>query len=432
MRAAFHTFGCKVNQYETQVLAQQFAAAGFEVLEDADIADVLVVNSCTVTAEGDRKVRQLLRRLRRENPESVLVLTGCYPQAFPQEARKLDVDVVTGSRGRGRLVGLVEQYLKTGERIDAVEPHEKGEPFEKMQTADFGRRTRAFVKIQDGCENYCAYCIIPTARGPLRSKEPDALRAELKEIAAAGYREVVLSGINLTAYGRERGESFLTALRIAAAVPGIERIRLGSMEPDTLTPDDIAAMAALGKICPQFHFSLQSGCDDTLKRMKRRYDTARYAAVAAALREYFPGCALTTDMMVGFPGETEEEFAQSRAFAEQIGFAKIHVFSYSPRPGTLAAAMPEQVDGAVKRCRSAELIQTAEQLRRAFLTGMVGTEQPVLFEERGSDGQMGYTPNYTPVLLRDLQDCRGRIVPVRITGLEGDGCTAVLCGPLCL
>ena len=424
MQVSFHTFGCKVNQYETQVLSRRFAAAGHLVLPDDTGCDVAVVNSCTVTAEGDRKTRQLLRRLRREHPDAVLVLTGCYPQAFPDKAAALDADVITGARNRAGILAAVERFLATGDKQVDILPHLPGEAFESMKTDAFSGHTRAFVKVQDGCENFCAYCIIPFARGPLRSKDPAALRAELQELAAAGYREVVLSGINLTAYARERGGSFLEALYAARGIPGLDRIRLGSMEPDTISPADIREMAALGFVCPHFHLSLQSGCDTTLRRMGRKYDTAAYLRVLAAFREHFPGAAITTDMMVGFPGETDEDFAASEAFAVKAGFAKIHVFSYSPRAGTAAAAMPDQISGAVKRVRSASLIRTAARLRRDFLSGMTGTVQQVLIEERGKDGQTGYTPNYTPVTLRSDADLTSQILPVRITGLsaDGDGC----------
>lgn len=425
VRVAFYTFGCKVNQYETQVLSQRFAAAGYDVVPFGEEADAVVVNSCTVTAEGDRKTRQLLRRLRREHPGAALVLTGCYPQAFPAEAAALDADVVTGAKDREGLLDALAEHLATGARVVRIVPHARGEAFEAMQAADFGRRTRAFVKIQDGCENYCAYCIIPTARGPLRSKPPAMLEEELRELAAAGYREVVLAGINLSAYGKEFGLRLIDGVRIAASVPGIRRIRLGSLEPDTLTPEDVAALASLGKVCPQFHLALQSGSAATLKRMGRRYTPEEYRRVADSFRRQFPGAALTTDLMVGFPGETPEEFQESMAFAREMGFAKIHVFSYSPRPGTRAAAMPDQVPQAEKRRRSAEMIALGGELRRAFLEGMVGSIQPVLLEERGEGGLLGYTPNYTPVTLALPQDRHGEIVQALLTAVEGDGCLGV-------
>ncbi len=426
MRVAFYTFGCKVNQYETQVLSQWFAAAGHDVVPFGAPADAVVVNSCTVTAEGDRKTRQLLRRVRREQPGAALALSGCYPQAFPQEAAALDADVVTGSKDREGLLQALEEYLASGHRVVRIVPHRRGEAFEAMQAPDFGRRTRAFVKIQDGCDNRCAYCIIPTARGPARSKAPALLEEELRGLAASGYKEVVLSGINLSAYGRELGLRLADAAEMAAAVPGLDRIRLGSMEPDVLTPEDIGRMAALGKVCPQFHLSLQSGCDDTLRRMGRRYTADHYRRAVRALREHFPGCALTTDVMVGFPGEAEEEFRQSLDFVREMAFAKLHVFAYSRRPGTRADAMADQVPPQVKKQRSARMIALGDRMRGDFLLSMVGTAQPVLLEERGEGGLLGYTPNYTPVTVPVPQERHGEVVRVIITGVDGDGCTGLL------
>ncbi len=428
MRIAFHTLGCKVNQYETQVLTGLFAARGYDVVPFGPGSDVYVVNSCTVTAEGDRKTRQLLRRLRRENPGSVIVLTGCFPQAFPRQAGALEeADVVTGSANRRSLPEALARRLATGERVVDITPHARGESFESMEVDDFGRRPRAFVKIEDGCENYCAYCIIPTARGPVRSKPLAQVGDEVAALAASGHREVVLAGINLSAYGRDQGCRLIDAVELTAAVPGIQRVRLGSLEPDVIGPEDFARMAATGKVCPQFHLSLQSGSDSVLRRMGRRYDTDAYLRVVEEIRARFPLPALTTDLMVGFPGETEEEFRQSVAFARRVGFAKIHVFAYSPREGTRAAAMEDQVPAAVKRERSAALIAAAGELRQAFLQSMVGQVQPVLFEERGKDGlQTGYTPNYTPVSVPESRELRGAIREVRITGQAGDGCLGLL------
>lgn len=426
-RIRFVTLGCKVNQYETQVLSQRFAAEGFQPCEEGD-AEVFVVNSCTVTAEGDRKCRQLLRRLRREHPQAAIALTGCYPQAFPEQAQAIpEPDIITGSRDRAGLIRAVRLHLATGERVVEIVPHQKGEEFESMTAGDFGRRTRAFVKIEDGCENYCAYCIIPTARGPVRSKPPRDLADELASLAATGHREVVLAGINLSAYGRELGCRFIDAVELACATPGIERVRFGSLEPDTITPDDITRMAGLGKVCPQFHLSLQSGSDSVLRRMGRRYDTARYMAVAEEMRRAFPDASLTTDLMVGFPGETEEEFLQSVDFARRVGFARIHVFSYSPREGTRAAAMQGQVPTTVKKRRSAALLAAADELRRSFLDRAVGSEVEVLFEERHPDGsQTGYTGNYTPVTVTETQDLQGQIKKTLVTGTEGDGCVGMV------
>lgn len=422
MKIAFHTFGCKVNQYETQALSQQFAAEGWDIVEFAHDAawDAVVVNSCTVTAEGDRKTRQLLRRLRREHPGAVICLTGCFPQAFPAEAAAMtEADVVTGSRDRRGLTATLERFFATGERVVEIRPHRPGEPFEGLSAEEgFGRRTRAFVKIEDGCENYCAYCVIPTARGPVRSKPMEELKTELEALARSGYREAVLSGINLSAYGREFGCRLIDAVELAAAVPGLSRIRLGSLEPDVIGPEDFSRMAATGKVCPQFHLSLQAGCDATLRRMGRRYTTAQYMAAVEEIRRRFPMAAVTTDLMVGFPGETEEDFLESVEFAKRVGFAKIHVFPYSRRPGTAAAKLPGQLPSGEKKRRARELIAVGETLRRDFLRKMVGTTQEVLFEEGGPDGQVGYTANYTPTVAMAVERLQGKILPVAITGVE--------------
>ena len=426
MKIAFYTFGCKVNQYETQALRQQFAAQGWEVLEFDHQGgwDAVVVNSCTVTAEGDRKTRQLLRRLRREHPGAAICLTGCFPQAFPESASAIqEADVVTGSKDRRGLSDALDRFLSTGERVVDIRPHQPGEGFEAIAPVrEFGRRTRAFVKIEDGCENFCAYCIIPTARGPVRSKPMAALQSELESLARSGYQEVVLAGINLSAYGREWGGRLIDAIEAAAATPGLRRVRLGSLEPDVIGPEDFSRMAAAGKVCPQFHLSLQAGCDATLQRMGRRYDTAHYLSSVEEIRRRFPQAAITTDLMVGFPGETEGDFLESVAFARKVGFAKIHVFPYSPRPGTVAAGMAGQLPPEEKRRRAAELIAAGEVLRREFLEGMAGTTQEVLFEEGGPGGQEGYTANYTPVVVPEIQDLRGRMERVVIDGLApGEG-----------
>lgn len=433
MKIAFYTFGCKVNQYETEALRQQFAAQGWEVLEFAHDGawDAVVINSCTVTAEGDRKTRQLLRRLRREHPGAVICLTGCFPQAFPEEAAAQTLaDVVTGSRDRHGLTAALDRFLAAGERVVDIRPHQAGEGFESIWAGEgFGRHTRAFVKIEDGCENYCAYCVIPAARGPVRSKPMEDLKIELEALARSGYREVVLSGINLSAYGRELHCRLIDAVELAAAVPGLSRIRLGSLEPDVIGPEDFSRMAAAGKVCPQFHLSLQAGCDATLRRMGRRYDTAQYMAAVEEIRRRFPLAAITTDLMVGFPGETEEDFLESVEFARRVGFAKIHVFPYSRRPGTAAAKMPGQLPSGEKKRRARELIAVGEALRRKFLQGMVGTIQEVLFEEGGPDGQVGYTANYTPAAVMEVERLQGKLLPVRITGVEegSERLTGALC-----
>lgn len=428
MRIAFYTLGCKVNQYETQILTQLFAADGYDIVSHNDAADVYVINSCTVTATGDKKTRQLLRQFRARNPAAKIALTGCFPQAFPDVATRLpEADIITGARGRDNLLRQVAHCLATGARVVDIRPHEKSEPFERMRADGFCEHTRAFVKIEDGCERYCSYCIIPTARGPVRSKAPAELRDELTALAAAGYREVVLVGINLSCYGTDLGLRLIDAIELSAAVDGIERVRLGSLEPELLTADDIARMAALPQMCPQFHLSLQSGCDETLRRMNRHYDTAEYSRIVDELRHSFADCAITTDIMVGFPGETEAEFAASLAFAAQLAFAKVHVFAYSPRPGTRAAVLPGQVLKSVKESRSARMIACTEQTRDAFLHAQVGLAVEVLFENTmHNDLYEGYAKNYTPVQVRSDIDLRRSMHRVRLEAVANGFCQGSL------
>ncbi|MFV0399691.1 MAG: tRNA (N(6)-L-threonylcarbamoyladenosine(37)-C(2))-methylthiotransferase MtaB [Oscillospiraceae bacterium] len=432
MRAAFFTLGCKVNQYETSVLIEHFARDGFEIVPHEDEADVYILNSCTVTAGSDRKGRQMLRRFRRQNPSAVVALVGCFPQAFPDAAERLpEADILMGARGRGRLLAAVKARLAGGDRIVDITPHEKGEEFEEMKLSAFAAHTRAFVKIQDGCERRCAYCIIPTARGPVRSKPLPQIAEELEALAAAGHREAVLVGINLSSYGRDTGRRLLSAVETACGVKVIDRVRLGSLEPELLSGEDIHRMAAQPKFCPQFHLSLQSGCDATLRRMRRPYDTAEYSRIVAELRAAFPNCAITTDIMVGFPGETEEEFQESVDFAAKIGLARAHVFAYSRRPGTAAADMPDQIPEQEKAARSRKMIEATNETRRAFLESQVGRTVQVLFETPTADGRWeGYSENYTPVRVIAQESPEGKILPVAITSVEedGEGCSGVVVG----
>lgn len=428
MRVAFTTLGCKVNQYETELLAEVFAREGHEIVEPEDFADLYVVNSCTVTASGDKKTRQLLRRLKKRNPAALAALTGCYPQAFPDEAAAIpEADIVTGSRNRAGLLAAVRSACETGQRVVSIQPHERGEGFEPMRVSGLRGRTRAFVKIEDGCERYCSYCIIPKARGPVRSKPLEEIRAELAGLAANGYREAVLVGINLSSYGKEMGLRLIDAVELACSVEGIERVRLGSLEPELLTGEDIARMAALPKFCPQFHLALQSGCDRTLRAMNRHYDTAEYARIAADIRHAFENPSLTTDIMVGFPGETEEDFTESLAFAREMGFAKAHVFAYSRREGTAAAKRPGQVPTAVKEERSRRMIAAMEEVRRAFLMGQLGRTEEVLVETTKTPlGYEGFTKNYTPVYLDCAEELCGTICKMRLEAVLDGHCIGTL------
>lgn len=424
MKARIITLGCKVNQYESEAMLEALLNGGFQEARPGEEADLVVVNSCTVTATSDQKVRQTLRRAKKENPGAVTVLTGCMPQAFPEEAAALlEADVVLGNARRRDLLPRVLEYLSSKQRIVDIAPHETGEQFEPMAVSAFHGRTRAFLKIEDGCDRFCSYCIIPYARGRVRSKPLEDLRAEVAALGEQGYGEVVLTGINLPAYGKELGLHLCDAVEAACQAQGIRRVRLGSLEPEQLTEDVIARMAKEEKLCPQFHLSLQSGCDETLRRMNRHYTTEEYRQIVGNLRKAFPNCAITTDIMVGFAGETEEEFEASLAFAGEIAFAKVHVFAYSRRPGTRAYDAPGQVSNKVKEERSHRMIQLTKKTQQAFLRDQVGRIEGVLFEQAKEQGVWeGYTPNYTHVLVSSGKNLAGQLLQVELLEVQGESC----------
>ena len=416
--------GCKVNQYESEAMLEALLQAGFREAQDDEPADVVVVNSCTVTATSDQKARQLLRRAKKQNPDAVMVLTGCWPQAFPKEAEGFaDADIVLGTSNRASLLPHLQSYLSNKCRIVDIAPHEKGEAFEPLKVSAFHGRTRAFLKIEDGCDRFCSYCIIPYARGRVRSKPLDEISSEVQDLAAHGYREVVLTGINLPAYGTDLGLHLCDAVHAACAQEGIDRVRLGSLEPELLTPDVIDRMAKEEKLCPQFHLSLQSGCDETLRRMNRHYTAAEYKGIVENLRAAFPDCAITTDVMVGFAGETEEEFAASLRFVEEIAFARAHVFAYSRRPGTRAYDAPNQVPKREKEARSKAMIAAAKETQRAFFESQLGKTEEVLFEQPiAPNVYEGYTRNYTPVRAASAKPLSGKLCPVRLTAAAEEFC----------
>lgn len=422
MLIAFHTLGCKVNQYETQAMRRILEQAGFETVDfdtKSITPDVLVINSCTVTGESDRKLRQFLRRCRRQVPNGILVLTGCMPQAYPEKAAELlEADIVLGNAARRDILPRLQEFLEHHQRIVDIPPHEK--TYEPLDIDDFQGRTRAFIKIQDGCNRFCSYCIIPYARGRVRSRNPEDIRCELIRLAQKGYKEVVLVGINLTAYGQDNGLTIADAVDAACSVEGIERVRLGSLEPDFITNETIARMKAQPKLCPQFHLALQSGCDATLKRMNRHYTTAEYADLCRRLRHHFPNCALTTDVMVGFPGETEEEFAASCRFVEEIAFSRVHVFAYSRRPGTVADRLPGQVDNQEKARRSKQMIAVCRQSAEAYAKTYVHSTVPVLLETPYPDGTIdGHTDTYLSVRVT-TNKASGEMINVLINGCKAD------------
>ena len=432
MKVAFYTLGCKVNQYDTQTIAEKFAAKGFEITGAENEAEVYIINSCTVTAESDRKTRQAVRRFKKLHPGSAVVLTGCMPQAFPNTAEELpQADIVLGNRNYDELPALLEQYFACPGRLVRITPHTAGGEYNSPGIAGFVQRTRADVKIEDGCDCFCAYCVIPYARGRVRSKPLDELEAELKRLETAGFAEVVLVGINLSAYGNDTGKTLCDAAELACSFDGIKRVRLGSLEPDRITDDMIERFAGMPKLCPQFHLSLQSGCNETLRRMNRHYTPGEYETLCVKLRAKFKGCTLTTDVMAGFPGESEDEFRESLAFVKKIKFEKVHVFPYSQRAGTVAAGMKPQLSKAVKEERSRRMSAAAQEIRNEFLESQVGLTVEVLIEENTAKGIVqGYTPNYTPVRIAGENTRLGGICRVNITGVEDDYCTGNLTGAL--
>lgn len=423
MKVTFYTLGCKVNQYETEAMREAFAAAGHTPVPNSAPFDAAVINSCTVTAESDRKTRQILHKVHRENPEAIIILTGCMVQAFSEEARELtDADIVCGNTDVKKTVEYAERFLKDGERIFEVSEHKKTERFNTPVLSSFAERTRAYMKIEDGCDRYCTYCIIPTARGSVRSKPLAEIAAEAETLSRAGFSEIVLVGINLTSYGKDEDIDICDAVEAAAKPDGIKRVRLGSLEPDHISDSVLERLKAQKKFCPQFHLSLQSGCDETLKRMNRHYDTAFYRDLVSRIRAVFEDASVTTDVMVGFAGETEEEFSKSLAFVKEIGFAKTHVFAYSRRRGTVAYGLPAQITRAEKAERSRRMIETALACEEEFLKGLVGKTEYVLFETAEKGFAEGYTPNYSRVRVKSDEPHTGEILPVKIISAEKECC----------
>lgn len=419
MRYIIATLGCKVNQYESEAMEKLLAGDGHRPVRAGETAQVVIVNSCAVTAEGARKARQTLRRLGKEHPGAVLAVAGCWSQLQPEEAARLGAQVVFGTGDRRGFVRAVERAVEEGVTARCTDNPFRRQAFEELPAGAYAGHARAYLKIQDGCDNFCTYCVIPYTRGRVLSLPPDRCAAQAAALAAEGYREIVVTGIEIAAWGRDRrtGENLADALEaIANAAAGV-RLRLGSLEPTVVTEELVRRLEPL-PVCPHFHLSLQSGCDATLARMGRKYDTARYSQSVELLRRAFPGCAVTTDLIVGFPGETPEEFEATLAFIRRTGFSAMHVFPYSLRPGTRAAAMPDQVDKAEKLRRAARAKKAAEAMGRQYRAACLGRTIPVLFEREAEGVCTGHGDNYVEVSAPG-EGLRGLVKNVKITGMEG-------------
>ena len=418
--AAFYTLGCKVNQYETEAVTELFTDDGFCVVPFNEKADFYIINTCSVTSMSDRKSRQIIRRAKKTNPDSVIAVMGCYSQTAPDEVLDIDgVNLVLGTKDKGSILNLIKTLDKSS-KLNAVTSVKDNHIYEDLTVKRTHERTRAYIKIQDGCSQFCSYCIIPYARGPVRSRCKKEVIDEIKNLADAGYREIVLTGIHVASYGKDLENTSLAELLCEAdKIEGIERIRLSSIEPMTLNSDFVDAIKGCKKLCPHFHISLQSGCDRTLKRMNRHYTTAQFEEIVTGLRNAFDGCAITTDIMTGFAGETDEEFNETLEFVNRIGFAEAHVFQYSQRRGTPAARRPDQVSPDVKEARSKIIIDATEHSRNEFLKSHIGKTVEVLFETETKDGLYeGKTANYITVHAECDKDIRGKFGNVLLENVK--------------
>lgn len=426
-KAALHNLGCKVNAYETEAMQHLLEEAGYEIVPFTQKADVYVINTCSVTNMADRKSRQMLHKAKKNNPDSIVVAAGCYVQTSEKEVlNDLSVDIVIGNDRKHDLVRLLEEYSLDSVNDTVDDINDGKHDFEELFIDQTKEHTRAFIKVQDGCNQFCSYCIIPYARGRVRSRRFENVIAEVERLAANGFKEVVLTGIHLSSYGVdfEKATGLLELIQAVNAVKGIERIRLGSLEPKIVTEHFASELSKLDKICPHFHLSLQSGCDATLKRMNRKYTTKEYERGCELLRKYFVHPAITTDVIVGFPGETEEEFEQTKAYLEHIHFYEMHIFKYSKRKGTRAAVMPDQIDEQVKAARSEKLIALGHDMSKEFRKFYIGKNEEVLFEEKAVIGDkeyfVGYTKEYVKVAKETAENLENQIVSGRISGMLTD------------
>ncbi|NLX71361.1 MAG: tRNA (N(6)-L-threonylcarbamoyladenosine(37)-C(2))-methylthiotransferase MtaB [Clostridiales bacterium] len=421
----FYTLGCKVNQYDTQAMIEQFKARGYRIVDFNQKADIYVINTCTVTNLADRKSRQMIRKAHRANSDALIAVVGCFAQRAANEAIKIPgVKLVLGTQHRKEIVDFVERVQKTGQSIVNVNDIMKAKDFEDTPISSYQGRTRAILKIQEGCNQFCSYCIIPYTRGPIRSRHPGDVLQEVCRLVEAGFKEIVLTGIHLASYGTDlQGANLVSLLQDINSVQGLARIRLGSLEPNYINDDFIKGIQDLEKVCSHFHIPLQSGSDTVLKRMNRKYTAQEYAEAIEKIRQYYPEAAITTDVMVGFPGETDSEFQESLEFVKRIGFSRLHVFQYSPREGTLAANMSSQVPADEKEKRSQRLIETGHQLAQQYMEHFVNRVEKVYFEQRypdSSDFYEGYTEHYVKVRVHSNKDIRGLILDVDLEKIEND------------
>lgn len=422
-KAALHNLGCKVNSYETEAMTQLLKKAGYEIVSFQDQADVYIINTCSVTNMADRKSRQMLHKAKKQNPNAVVVATGCYVQTATEKvAQDLSIDLVVGNNRKRDIVEILNEYYaekEAGEQVkeEYVIDINHTDEYEDLEISTVTEHTRAHLKIQDGCNNFCSYCIIPYARGRIRSRTMESIKAELERLSASGFKEIVLTGINLSCYD-DNGKKLIDVIEMADNVNGIERIRLGSLDPEVVTEDFVERLGKVKKICPHFHLSLQSGCDKTLKAMNRHYTSDEYYEKCQLIRKYIDNPAFTTDVIVGFPGETEEDYISSREFVKKVKFAELHVFKYSKRDGTVAAKMPNQIDEKIKTLRSEDLIKTGEELTKEFRQAKIGQDTTVLFEEKilldNKEYWVGHTVDYIKIAVSEKENLEGQIRKVNV------------------
>lgn len=422
-KAALHNLGCKVNSYETEAMTQLLKKAGYEIVSFQDQADVYIINTCSVTNMADRKSRQMLHKAKKQNPNAVVVATGCYVQTATEKvAQDLSIDLVVGNNRKKDIVEILNEYYaekEAGEQVkeEYVIDINHTDEYEDLEISTVTEHTRAHLKIQDGCNNFCSYCIIPYARGRIRSRTMESIKAELERLSASDFKEIVLTGINLSCYD-DNGKKLIDVIEMADNVNGIERIRLGSLDPEVVTEDFVERLGKVKKICPHFHFSLQSGCDKILKAMNRHYTSDEYYEKCQLIRKYIDNPAFTTDVIVGFPGETEEDYISSREFVKKVKFAELHVFKYSKRDGTVAAKMPNQIDEKIKTLRSEDLIKTGEELTKEFRQAKIGQDTTVLFEEKilldNKEYWVGHTVDYIKIAVPEKENLEGQIRKVNV------------------